>query len=162
MLRVTVNKSDSVETWELEGKLSGDWVKELDRCWKERTPQPGVKVQVHLKAVSYIDGAGKQLLAEMHQRGVEIKGCGCMARAVVDDIVRDAMATGSQASPKKILAVILFGVCILGGNASLAAQEKLRSDRRAFMPRVHAESGIAVYRISGSRTQDAQTEALGR
>ena len=95
MLRVTVNKIDSVETWELEGKLSGDWVKELERCWRERTPQPGLKVQVQLKAVSYIDGPGKQLLAEMHQGGVEIKGCGCMARAVVDEIVRDAAARRS-------------------------------------------------------------------
>jgi hypothetical protein len=95
MLRVTVNKNGSIETWELEGKLSGDWVTELDRCWRESTPQPGLKIQVHLKAVSYIDGAGKQLLAEMHRRGVEIKGCGCMARAVVEEIIRDAVARSS-------------------------------------------------------------------
>jgi ABC-type transporter Mla MlaB component len=90
LLRVTVNKEDSVEIWELEGKLSGDWVRELERCWKEYTPQPDTSVQVHLKAVSYIDAAGKQLLTEMHGRGVEIKGCGCMTRAVVEEIVRDA------------------------------------------------------------------------
>lgn len=88
MLRVTVNKTDSIEVWELEGKLSGEWVKELERCWRERSPQLGVTVQVNLKAVSYIDSAGKQLLSEMHGQGVEIKGCGCMARAVVEEIVR--------------------------------------------------------------------------
>lgn len=90
MLRVTIKKKGSVETWELEGKLSGDWVKELERCWRGYAPQPGTSVQVHLKAVSYIDAAGKQLLMEMHGRGVEIKGCGCMTRAVVEEIVRDA------------------------------------------------------------------------
>jgi ABC-type transporter Mla MlaB component len=90
MLRVTVKKEDSTETWELEGKLSGEWVKELERCWKEYSPQRGTCVQVHLKAVSYIDSAGKQLLAEMHGRGIEIKGCGCMTRAVVEEIVREA------------------------------------------------------------------------
>jgi ABC-type transporter Mla MlaB component len=99
MFRVTVNKSDSIETWELEGKLSGDWVKELEQCWKASVPQTGVTVQVNLKAVSYIDAAGKQLLAEMHERGVEIKGCGCMARAVVEEIVRCAKARGAQVSP---------------------------------------------------------------
>ena len=36
MLKVTIKQVDSAETWELEGKLSGDWVKELERCWKER------------------------------------------------------------------------------------------------------------------------------
>ena len=92
MLRVTLKKADLVETWELEGKLAGDWVKELERCWKEHDLQPGTSVQVHLKAVSYIDAAGKQLLTEMHESGVEIHGCGCMTRAVVEEIVRDSAA----------------------------------------------------------------------
>jgi ABC-type transporter Mla MlaB component len=89
MLRVTIKKEESVETWELEGKLAGDWVKELEQCWKENAPKPGIPVHLNLKAVSYIDSAGKQLLIEMHGRGVEIKGCGCMTRAVVEEIVRE-------------------------------------------------------------------------
>jgi ABC-type transporter Mla MlaB component len=92
MLKVTMNQVDSVETWELEGKLSGDWVKELGRCWGERQPSNGIHLQVHLKAVSYIDADGKQLLAEMHRQGVKIRGCGCMTKAVVDDITRQASA----------------------------------------------------------------------
>lgn len=88
MLRVTVKKHDSFEIWELEGKLSGEWVKELDRCWRESSPRPGIAIQVHLKAVDFIDATGKQLLTEMHEHGVEIKGCGCMTRAVVEEIVR--------------------------------------------------------------------------
>jgi anti-anti-sigma regulatory factor len=88
MLRLTIKKDGSIETWELEGKLSAEWAKELERCWREYAPQPGTSVQVHLKAVSYIDACGKQLLTEMHGRGVEIKGCGCMTRAVVEEIVK--------------------------------------------------------------------------
>jgi len=90
VLKVTIKQADSTETWELEGKLSGDWVKELERCWKERTTPAGVPLQVNLKAVSYIDPAGKQLLTEMHGRGVEIKGCGCMTKALVEEIMRNA------------------------------------------------------------------------
>ena len=92
MLKVTITKENSAETWELEGKLSGDWVKELERCWMERSSPAGVCLQVHLKAVSYIDLAGRQLLAQMHERGVEIKGCGCMMKAVVEEITRHASA----------------------------------------------------------------------
>jgi ABC-type transporter Mla MlaB component len=92
MLKVTIKQADTAETWELEGKLSGDWVKELEHCWKERSSPVGVSLQVHLKAVSYIDTAGKQLLTEMHGRGVEIKGCGCMTKAVVEEITRQANA----------------------------------------------------------------------
>jgi ABC-type transporter Mla MlaB component len=92
MLKVTINQADSGETWELEGKLSGEWVKELERCWNERTPRAGVPLQVHLKTVSYIDAAGKKLLVEMHGRGVQIRGCGCMTKAVVEEITRKASA----------------------------------------------------------------------
>lgn len=92
MLKVTIKQGGSSETWELEGKLSGDWVKELERCWKERPSPAGISLQVHLKAVSYIDTAGKQLLAQMHGRGVEIKGCGCMTKAVVEEITGHASA----------------------------------------------------------------------
>jgi hypothetical protein len=88
MLKVTIKQIDSDETWELEGRLSGDWVKELERCWKERVSPEGSVLQVHLKAVSYIDPAGKQLLTEMHGRGVEIRGCGCMTKALVEEITR--------------------------------------------------------------------------
>jgi len=90
MLKVTITNVDSAETWELEGKLSGDWVRELDRCWKERVSPTGAPLQVHLKSVSYIDAAGKQLLTEMHGKGVEISGCGCMTTAVVEEITRGA------------------------------------------------------------------------
>jgi ABC-type transporter Mla MlaB component len=92
MLKVTIKQADSTETWELEGKLSGDWVRELERCWTERKSPVGVALHVQLKAVSYIDAAGKQLLTEMYGRGVEIRGCGCMTKAVVEEITRDASA----------------------------------------------------------------------
>jgi ABC-type transporter Mla MlaB component len=88
MLKVTIKLADSAETWELEGKLAGDWVKELERCWNERTSPASMALEIHLKAVSYIDTAGKQLLTEMHGRGVEIRGRGCMTKAVVEEITR--------------------------------------------------------------------------
>ncbi len=121
MLRVTVNKTDTVETWELEGKLAGEWVKELESCWRKRTPQAGITMQVHLKAVSYIDASGKKLLEQMHGSGVEIKGCGCMARALVEEIVRMVRGKDPGGSTKKILIPVLFGVWLLGGVASCVA-----------------------------------------
>jgi ABC-type transporter Mla MlaB component len=93
MLKITIKEADLTETWELEGKLAGDWVKELERCWKERAPSAGIPLQVHLKAVSYIDAAGKQLLTDMHVRGVAIRGYGCMVKAVVEEISRHSRAS---------------------------------------------------------------------
>ena len=92
MLKITTNGVGSTEIWELEGKLSGEWVKELERCWKGRPSNAGVSLVVHLKAVSYIDAAGKRLLAEMYGRGVAIKGAGCMTKGVVEEITGRAHA----------------------------------------------------------------------
>jgi anti-anti-sigma regulatory factor len=55
----------------------------------------GIPLLVHLKSVSYIDTAGKQLLIAMHGQGVEIKGCGCMTNALVEEITRQSSADGS-------------------------------------------------------------------
>jgi ABC-type transporter Mla MlaB component len=90
MLRVTIKQEDLAETWELEGKLSGEWVKELERCWNERRSPSSMPLQLNLKEISFIDAAGKELLIAMHGRGVEIKGCGCMSRALVEEIVRNS------------------------------------------------------------------------
>jgi ABC-type transporter Mla MlaB component len=120
MLRVTIKKDNAVETWELEGKLSGEWVSELDRLWKQRSPQPGITTEIHLKAVSYIDPAGKQLLAEMRAHGAEIKGCGCMVRAFVEEIMRKKGT--ADGLPKKILTIILLAGFLLGGAAILCAE----------------------------------------
>jgi ABC-type transporter Mla MlaB component len=120
MLRITIKKDESSEVWELEGKLSGEWVCELDRLWKERSPQTG-STEVHLKAVSYIDPAGKELLAEMRQQGAEIKGCGCMVRAFVEEIMGRKRAVDLNGPPKKMLTVIFLAGLLLGGSAILCA-----------------------------------------
>jgi ABC-type transporter Mla MlaB component len=122
MLRVTIKKDNAVETWELEGKLSGEWVSELDRLWKQRSPQPGIATEIHLKAVSYIDPAGKQLLAEMRAHGAEIKGCGCMVRAFVEEIMRKKGT--EEGLPKKILTIVLLAGFLLGGAAILCAEHR--------------------------------------
>jgi len=88
MFKVTVSQANNSETWELEGKLSGDWVVELEKCWIGRQSSLGIPLRVQLKAISYIDAAGKQLLAKMHEAGVGIEGCGCMTAAVVEEISR--------------------------------------------------------------------------
>lgn len=124
MLRVTIKKEESSETWELEGKLSGEWVAELERLWRQRSPEPGKSIEIHLKAVSYIDPAGKQLLAEMRQQGAEIKGCGCMVRAFVEEIMRKKGPESVVVVPKKVLSLILLAGLLFGGASLLSAKHR--------------------------------------
>jgi ABC-type transporter Mla MlaB component len=124
MLRVTIKKENTSETWELEGKLAGEWVPELDRLWRQRTPQSGTTIEILLKAVSYIDPAGKQLLAEMQQQGAEIKGCGCMVRAFVEEIMGKKRSAEVNVHPKKILALIFLTGFLFGGASILCAKHR--------------------------------------
>src|SRR5260221_8608408 len=119
-----VKKEDTVQIWDLQGKLYGEWVCELNRLWKERNPQTGLPTEVHLKAVSYIDPAGKQLLAEMRQQGAEIKGCGCMVRAFVEEIMRNRGTTDVNVLPKKILTLILLAGILLASATILCAEHR--------------------------------------
>jgi ABC-type transporter Mla MlaB component len=137
MFRVTVKREESTEIWELEGKLSGEWVSELNRLWKERSPQSGLPTEIHLKAISYIDPAGKQLLAEMRQQGAEIKGCGCMVRALVEEIMRKRTTVEVNVLPKKILTMILLAGFLLGGGTAIlyAGHRQLLDQVRATVSR---------------------------
>jgi len=87
MLRITVKTDPIAATLELEGRLTGPWVEELKDCW-EGTRKGAAEVRVVLKAVTFIDGAGKTLLRSMHREGVKLTGDGCMTKAIVEAITR--------------------------------------------------------------------------
>lgn len=88
MLRITTNDNPRILTLRLEGRLEGPWVRELERCWRgmlDSGTRPTVRVD--LTGVTYIDGAGKARLAEMHEQGAEFIAGDCATKAVVAEIV---------------------------------------------------------------------------
>jgi hypothetical protein len=87
MLRITVHDIPEVVTFRLEGRLAGPWVQELVECWLATVARyPGTVVRVDLAAVTFVDGAGKELLRAMHDRGTELAAVGCLMNAVVAEI----------------------------------------------------------------------------
>jgi anti-anti-sigma regulatory factor len=92
MLRITVIENQGHVTFQLEGKLVGAWVQELERCWKETLAgRRGVAIRFDLTGITFVDAAGKRLLATMHAQGADFVASGCLMRAIVAEI--------SQASP---------------------------------------------------------------
>ena len=87
MLKITALTDDTRAILELEGKLAGPWVQELESCWQQMMNRDR-PVQVKLKAVTFIDGAGRKLLAEMHRQRVELAAEGCMTRAIIEEIIQ--------------------------------------------------------------------------
>lgn len=89
MLKITAQREAGVLRVELEGRLAGPWVKELEHCWRSTAgPQPSDPVRVDLTSVTFIDTAGKELLKAMHRDGVELVATGCLNRCIVETIER--------------------------------------------------------------------------
>jgi anti-anti-sigma regulatory factor len=89
MLRITIHKSLGTVTFQLEGRLAGPWVQELAACWRAMLDQSSAPVvRVDLVAVTFVDGAGRELLTAMHHRGAKLVAADCLMNAVVAEISR--------------------------------------------------------------------------
>lgn len=78
MLRITpVAAENSVSTLKLEGKLMGPWVDELGRtCNEYIASRKGL--QIDLQSVTFVDGAGVDLLRDLMRRGIRVSACSAL------------------------------------------------------------------------------------
>lgn len=87
MLRITVHDNQAFLTFQLEGRLAGAWVQELECCWEGTRPvNRGRAVRIDLTGVTYVDDSGKKLLAALHTQGAEFVAAGCLMKAIVAEI----------------------------------------------------------------------------
>jgi hypothetical protein len=92
MLRISVHDDPHSVTFQLEGKLAGSWVRELEDCWRSTSEVlPKSAVRFNLSEVSYVDAAGKEFLAERYREGHELVAAGCMMKYIVAEIVSSPM-----------------------------------------------------------------------
>jgi ABC-type transporter Mla MlaB component len=87
MLKITTQTGATGTIFELEGKLAGPWVQELEGCWQRLVIQDQL-IRVVLKAVTFIDSEGRKLLAEMHRQEAELAAEEFMMKAIIEAIMR--------------------------------------------------------------------------
>lgn len=85
MLRITVHKDGGQYRLELAGKLGGPWVTETASVWRS-TPCAGKEIEVDLREVTGVDGAGRELLAAMHRAGAHFTAEGVAMTALIEEI----------------------------------------------------------------------------
>ena len=92
MLRITVISEPESVMFQLEGRLAGPWVEELEHCW-QRTLAGSHAASVHfdLTGVTFVDAAGKQFLSARHAEGARFVASGCLMRAIVAEITHAAV-----------------------------------------------------------------------
>lgn len=92
MLRITTAEDSHATTFRLEGKLAGPWVRELEECWRSGACGLHRGLRIDLREVTFIDTAGKELLAKLHQDGAELVAADCMTKAIIETITREPSA----------------------------------------------------------------------
>ena len=87
MLRITVKNNHDSVTFQLEGRLAGPWVQELERCWRDTLgAQRPPRLRFDLTGLTFIDAAGKAFLAARCAERAEFVAAGCLMRALVAEM----------------------------------------------------------------------------
>jgi len=95
MLKITIHNTTNAATLNLEGRLAGPWVPELERSWRAVKDDSRDKpVIVDLCEVTFVDTEGRKLLSSMYEQGARLRAFGCMAKGVVEEIVQQHGRSG--------------------------------------------------------------------
>jgi ABC-type transporter Mla MlaB component len=87
MLKITFHDVTGQPCLELEGRLAGAWVCELEHCWHTaKASHPNRTLSVDLTGVTLIDQAGRYLLQWMHRDGVRLVGPGLLLQDLWDHL----------------------------------------------------------------------------
>jgi ABC-type transporter Mla MlaB component len=89
MLRITIHDNPESLTFQLEGRLAGAWVREVEECRQRALDGHfGLVVRFDLAGVTFIDAAGKAYLAAVHRQGAGFVAADCLTKAVVAEITK--------------------------------------------------------------------------
>jgi len=86
MLKITTYDNGNRTLLELDSKLVGPWVNELERVWHQA--ERAGAVHVVLKEVGCIDENGKELLARISRSGAALVAVGSLTKAVLHDVLK--------------------------------------------------------------------------
>ena len=87
MLKITIHDANGPLRLELEGRLAGAWVYELEHCWHTaKASHPHRQLAVDLTSVTFLDQAGRYLLQLLHRDGVRLVGSGLLWQNILEHI----------------------------------------------------------------------------
>jgi ABC-type transporter Mla MlaB component len=93
MLRITVHDNPESLRFQLEGRLAGAWVREVEECRQRMLAgRRWSAIHFDLAGVTFIDAAGKAYLAAMHRLGAEFVAADSLTKAIVAEIARPSIA----------------------------------------------------------------------
>jgi outer membrane protein TolC len=102
MLRITTTDIGEKVILKLEGKLSGPWVEEFERCCRMSADiYKNRRLVVDLTGVTYVDDGGKKLLCSLSNSGAQLMGSGIMPKSLIDEICPEKAVEKTAKVPRK-------------------------------------------------------------
>ena len=88
MMKIQTKELDDQLILQVEGRLAGAFVPELETCWQAaRSNRPNRQISVDLKSVTCIDRAGRRLLQSMHSSGVGFLRAGLAIQDILEQVM---------------------------------------------------------------------------
>jgi|SRR5579863_6275541 len=107
MLRITTQLSPEALTFRVEGKLVGDWAKELAQSWKQAEDIRGNRALiVDLTETLFIDQEGRRVLGSLTREGVIFRTACPMIESIVSEVVEIALKQNPQVEIANPTAVV--------------------------------------------------------
>jgi len=88
MMKIEVQEAGEQLILQVEGRLAGACVPELENCWQvARSSHPKSSIAVDLKYVTCVDRAGRRLLQSMYRNGVPFLRAGLAVQDILEQIM---------------------------------------------------------------------------
>lgn len=171
MLRITTNETNDGVTLKLEGKVSGPWVDELERCWRlSMDIYKEKKLVVDLSNVTFADASGKKLLCRMSREGGRLIGSGLMPKSLIDEICAERSRSNEpetsdrgkkelkQEAARLLLLLLLPLVAIPSARAQDAASLRLTL-REAVTTALKENPQVQIATLSFAQSQEDKSIA---
>src|ERR1700732_2608455 len=170
MLRITIEQKPGKRSLTVEGKLAGPWVSALAQSWKDLlSSSSGENLSINLCGVSFIDAAGKALLAEIHHQGGKLVAEGCLNQAIVREISKEQSGEKDEKpakGPKRtpiIFYVLFVGLSLASANSAKAQTGSVRNGLPANAPtevlRLTLDQAVALALKQNTTAQIAVIQA---
>lgn len=116
MLRITMQDSPETLTFLVEGKLVGDWAKELEQCWNQTASVRGHRALIiDLSETLFIDQEGRRVLTTLFREGAFFRTACPMTESIVSEITK-------KPSGAKLGVLLQCALLLLLGAGAKAAQ----------------------------------------
>ena len=84
MMKIQIHESSDRLIFEVQGRLAGAWVSELEDCWQKAvTMLAGRELYVDLAGLVSVDQAGRYLLRLMRTEGANLIGNDLLQQEIV-------------------------------------------------------------------------------